>query len=122
MSLNLTEKIKLIGYQNLNIISDYLNMADLFIMGSYKEGWSTSLVEAVACGTPCVVTDFSSATEMVHDNINGYVVCERNEQIFANKMNDTFSLTNENLSQEATKIQNLAVSNMKREFEKYLQK
>ena len=91
-------------------------------MGSYKEGWSTSLVEAVACGTPCVVTDFSSATEMVHDNINGYVVCERNEQIFANKMNDTFSLTNENLSQEATKIQNLAVSNMKREFEKYLQK
>lgn len=122
VSLNLTEKIKLIGYQSLNIISDYLNMADLFIMGSYKEGWSTSLVEAVACGTPCVVTDFSSATEMVHDNINGYVVFERNEQIFANKMNDAFSLTNENLTQEATKIQNLAVSNMKREFEKYLQK
>lgn len=119
--LHLSKHIKLIGYQSLNVIADYLNMANLFIMGSYKEGWSTSLVEAVACGTPCVVTEFSSATEMVHDNINGYVIMERNEQLFAKKMNDALSLPNENILQAANQIQNLAVSNMKKEFEKYLQ-
>lgn len=119
--LHLSKHVKLIGYQSLNVIADYLNMANLFIMGSYKEGWSTSLVEAVACGTPCVVTEFSSATEMVHDNINGYVIMERSEQLFAKKMNNALSLPNENILQAANQIQNLAVSNMKKEFEKYLQ-
>ncbi|WP_462366922.1 glycosyltransferase [Phocaeicola coprophilus] len=120
--LHLPEHVKLIGYQSLNVISEYLNMADLFIMGSYKEGWSTSLVEAVSCATPCVVTEFSSASEMVQDNINGYVVYERNEQIFATKMNDALSLPNENIILAANQIQNLAVANMKKEFEKFLQK
>lgn len=122
MKLKLSKHIKLIGFQSLDIIADYLNMADLFIMGSYKEGWSTSLVEAVSCGVPCVVTDFSSASEMVRNGINGYVVSERNESLFAEKMNSALSLTDENLIQAAQNIQCLSVGNMRKEFEKFLLK
>lgn len=122
MELKLSKYIKLLGYQSLNTISDYLNMADIFIMGSYKEGWSTSLVEAVSCGTPCVVTDFSSASEMVHNEENGYVILERNENLFAEKMNNALLLSNEKVIQAAKNIQDLSVGNMRKAFEKFLVK
>lgn len=122
IQLNLSEHIKLLGYQSLQTISDYLNMADLFIMGSYKEGWSTSLVEAVSCGVPCVVTDFSSAAEMVHDGENGYVLSQRDETLFARKMDEALLLPKENVIKAAKKIQNLAVSNMRNTFIKFLHK
>lgn len=122
IELKLSKHIKLIGFQSLDTISDYLNMADLFIMGSYKEGWSTSLVEAVSCGAPCVVTDFSSASDMVQNGINGYVVSERDESLFAEKMNNALSLIDENLIQAAQNIQCLSVNNMRKEFEKFLLK
>lgn len=118
--LKLNSKIKLIGYQNLSTISDYLNIADLFVMGSYKEGWSTSLVEAVSCGTPCVVTNFSSASEMVKDGINGFVVQDRNENYFAKKMSEAINIPKEQLIKYANTIQYLSVANMKREISKFL--
>ena len=118
--VGLSNEVKLLGYQSLNVISDYLNMADLFIMGSYKEGWSTSLVEAVACGVPCVVTDFSSASEMVNDGINGFVIKERNEKVFADKINEAIKLPSNVIKEYSQEIKSLAVENMKTEFMKFL--
>jgi len=63
-----------------------LNAADLFIMGSYKEGWSTSLIEAIACGIPACVTNFSSAKDVILEGINGFVIDEHNVEMFAKGM------------------------------------
>lgn len=115
-SLDLVESVRLLGYQTLDTISDYLNLADLFMMGSYKEGWSTSLVEAVACGVPCVVTNFSSASEMVHDGINGYVLNERSEKEFAAKMEEALKLDVSRIRELAQNIQNYSVANMRKAF------
>ena len=71
---NLEQYILLIGKKSQQEIALYLNSSDLFIMGSFKEGWSTSLMEAIACGVPACVTDFSSAKDIVIDGENGYVV------------------------------------------------
>jgi glycosyltransferase involved in cell wall biosynthesis len=73
-SNNLTEKITLTGSKKPKDIALFLNASDLFIMGSYKEGWSTSLVEAVACGVPSCVTNFSSAKDIIINGRNGYVI------------------------------------------------
>lgn len=117
---NLSDNVLLIGYQSLKVISEYLNMADLFIMGSYKEGWSTSLVEAVSCGIPCVTTNFSSASEMICNDTNGFVVKERNERLFSDKMNEALQLPIKNIKIHSEKFKYLSVSNMKKEFEKFL--
>jgi glycosyltransferase involved in cell wall biosynthesis len=71
----------------------YLQAADLFIMGSYKEGWSTSLIEAVATGLPACVTDFSSADSIILEGKNGYVVKDHNIDEFVTKMQDTGKLS-----------------------------
>ena len=84
--VNLADKITLEGKKSQQEIALYLNAADFFIMGSYKEGWSTSLMEAIACGTPSCVTDFSSAGEIIEEGENGYVIEGHDESLFVNGM------------------------------------
>jgi len=79
-------KIILAGKKNADEVALFLNAADLFIMGSYKEGWSTSLIEAIACGTPGCVTNFSSAKQIIIEGKNGYVIDEHNSDIFVTGM------------------------------------
>lgn len=113
-------RIALLGRKPLNEVSEYLSLADEFIMGSFAEGWSTSLVEAVASGLPCVVTDFSSAEEMVKDGDNGYVLKNRDADQFAKRMADALSLDNANILKMCDDCQKLSVQNMKTEFFKLI--
>jgi glycosyltransferase involved in cell wall biosynthesis len=90
--INLTDKVILTGKKKLEEIAQFLNAADLFIMGSYKEGWSTSLSEAIACGIPSCVTDFSSAKEIIRQGQNGYVVEMREVEPFVKAMTDALKI------------------------------
>jgi glycosyltransferase involved in cell wall biosynthesis len=113
---NLSGSILLKGRVDHKTLSDYLNAADLFIMGSYAEGWSTSLVEAVACVTPVCTTNFSSAKELVQDGVNGFVVNERNIQIFSQKMEDAIALPPAGLIQKSQLIKRYSVTSLKQEL------
>jgi glycosyltransferase involved in cell wall biosynthesis len=70
----LSKKIFLAGQQSQKQLACYLRAADLFVMGSEKEGWSTSLVEALSSALPIVTTRFSSADTIVKNGINGFIV------------------------------------------------
>jgi len=83
---NIPQKVILTGREKPDKISLLINASDLFIMGSYKEGWSTVLSEAIACGVPSCVTNFSSAKEIICEGRNGYVIMERNENLFVQGM------------------------------------
>lgn len=87
----LGERVFLAGYQPPEQLALYLRAADVFVMGSEKEGWSTSLVEALACGLPIVTTRFSSADSIVLNGRNGFVV-ERDPVIFSCAMEDALNL------------------------------
>jgi glycosyltransferase involved in cell wall biosynthesis len=94
-NLNLESYVHLAGFKNPDEISCYLNAADLFIMGSFKEGWSSTLLEAVACGTPACVTNFSSAHEIVEEGINGFVASTRDEIQFMELINKSLLIDRE---------------------------
>jgi glycosyltransferase involved in cell wall biosynthesis len=76
---------RVIGYQEHEIIAEYLQASDLFVMASLQEGWPNSMVEALACGLPIVTTEYSSARILVKDGVNGYVV-ERDPGLYSNAM------------------------------------
>lgn len=73
-SLGVADGVLVTGFVDQSEVVAWLQAADLFVMGSTVEGWSTSLVEALACGLPIVTTRFSSADTLVHDGVNGFVV------------------------------------------------
>lgn len=89
---NLNDKVIITGRKSQHEVALFLNASDLFIMGSYKEGWSTSLIEAIACGLPSCVTNFSSAREIIEEGINGYVVDSYQTDLFADNMIKALSL------------------------------
>jgi len=110
--LGISSRVILAGRKNLSEIALYLNAADLFVMGSIKEGWSTALVEACACGVPCVVTDFSSASDMIEDGKNGYVVRSRDSSEMAGKMLLALKLIRSEVILYDRRFEHLAVSNL----------
>lgn len=83
--LGLQKYVIVAGYQSPPEIAAYLQASNLFVMGSFKEGWSTVLLEALACHVPIVTTHFSSADTIVRHGVNGFVV-ERDALLFSNAM------------------------------------
>lgn len=56
----LAERVDLLGEQPFEEIVALLSAADLFVLGSHREGSGYALLEAVACGAVPVVTDIPS--------------------------------------------------------------
>jgi L-malate glycosyltransferase len=53
-------------------LSDWYHMADLYISPSHVDGSSVSLMEALACGLPCLVSDMPANKEWVAEGENGW--------------------------------------------------
>ena len=51
----------------------WYHMADIYISPSHVDGSSVSLMEALACGVPCLVSDIPANKEWVFDGKNGWL-------------------------------------------------
>ncbi len=52
----------------------YLQAANVFILTSRSEGLPLSILEAMACGIPCIVTNVGGNAEAVTNKVDGLVV------------------------------------------------
>ncbi len=118
-SKNLSTQVILAGQKSQQDLALYLQAADLFIMGSEAEGWSTSLVEALATGLPIVSSRFSSADSMIKNGVNGFVV-DRDPKVFAQAMVDALKLENVK-GYSLIEIKKYALSNLKDDLDKVWQ-
>lgn len=83
--LGLADKIKLIGVLSRDQIMEYLNGSKLLIMSSVTEGFPKVLLEAMACGTPAVVTNVGSCKYLVQKT--GIAVPPKNPEAMAQAIN-----------------------------------
>ena len=78
--LNILNNIKLLGPKNN--ITEIMNGLDLHILSSsYGEGFPNVVAEAMACGTPCIVTNVGDSALVVGKN--GWVVPPKNSHKLA---------------------------------------
>jgi len=57
---HLRDRVRLLGRVPHDTVELLMRAADLFVLGSHREGSGYSLIEALACGLPPVVTDIPS--------------------------------------------------------------
>lgn len=113
---SLCDRVVFTGRVDHEALSHFLNAADIFVMGSYVEGWSTSLVEAISSGKAIVCTHFSSAEELVIEKKNGFIIHDREPKTFSNAMIAALEISDEYLIKRAYEMEKYAVINLKRDI------
>ena len=61
----LAQRVHLLGEVPHECVQIHMQAADLFVLGSHTEGSGYAVIEALACGLPCVVTDIPSFRSLV---------------------------------------------------------
>ena len=59
--------------QDENDLSDIYNAADVFVTPSLQDNLPNTVMEALACGLPCVGFNVGGIPEMIDHKVNGYV-------------------------------------------------
>ena len=95
---NLAENIVFTGKLQQKQVTEYLEIADISILCSIKEGMPRGLMESMFYSIPCIGTNVVGTNEIIADNYNGYLVELNDHDKFAEKM--YYLLKNDNIRKE----------------------
>lgn len=84
MQNNLSKKVLLMG-QRADVFRHY-QLMDIHVLPSHSEGFPNVVIEAMAVGTPCIVTDAGDAAIIVKDT--GWVVPVGNKELLKIALQD----------------------------------
>jgi glycosyltransferase involved in cell wall biosynthesis len=70
--LDISDSVEFLGL--CRDVIDLLQQAWGFVMPSRWEGMPNALLEAMACGLPCVATKVSGSEDLINDGVNGLLV------------------------------------------------
>ena len=84
-ALQFEDKVTYIKYTSH--VSQYLRESDVFIQGSYVEGFPNAVMESCAVGTPVVAFVAPGGTkEIIQNGVNGFIA--DNEEAYLNYLNE----------------------------------
>ncbi len=87
-SEGLEEKVKLLGYTRE--VNKYMQVCDVLVACSYREGLPLNLMEAMLCGKPVVASKNRGHRELTIEGTNGYLYSPDNDIELADKLSDVF--------------------------------
>jgi glycosyltransferase involved in cell wall biosynthesis len=73
MNGGVMERVHFGGQVGQRDLPRWYHMADIYISPSHVDGSSVSLLEAMASGLPCLVSDIAGNKEWVEDGVNGWL-------------------------------------------------
>lgn len=94
--LEIENEVKLLGFRK--DINRILTASDMFMLASFQEGLTLSVIEAMSYSLPCVVSDVRGNRDLVVDGKGGFVVETENEGMFADKI--VSLIENENMRKQ----------------------
>ncbi len=119
-SLGIWERIRFVGRIAHDELPKYLTSADIYVSTSLSDsGASISLLEAIACGLPAIVTDVGDVRKWIENGKNGFVIPVKSAELLAEKI--VYLLRNGDLRKKARKANRVLVEE-KASFEKEMGK
>lgn len=67
--------------------------SDIFLLVSFSEGLGNSILEALACGLLCIVTNVGGTTEIIEHGVNGWLVDPHNETQIVQQLEKVLQLS-----------------------------
>ncbi|WP_054859374.1 N-acetyl-alpha-D-glucosaminyl L-malate synthase BshA [Gracilibacillus sp. JCM 18860] len=83
-TLGLSESVHFLGKQKN--IPELLSISDINLLLSEKESFGLVLLEAMACGVPCIGTNIGGIPEVIQPKENGYIEELGDVQAFADRI------------------------------------
>lgn len=84
VSSNVSNNIEFLGYRT--DLHDYVNLCDITVSASIREGLPLNVMEAMICGKPVVASINRGHKELVIDGQTGYLVESNDDKSFAEKI------------------------------------
>lgn len=83
-NLHIEQEVILLGFRN--DISELCEASDIFILPSFQEGLSVALMEAMASGLPCIVSDIRGNNDLIQED-GGFLLETENVSLWEEKIN-----------------------------------
>lgn len=81
--LHIDRHICFAGHQD--DVAGWLRRSRIFALTSDSEGLSLSMMEAMMCGLPAIVSDVGDLGDLVEDGVNGYLIPRRSPELLAER-------------------------------------
>jgi glycosyltransferase involved in cell wall biosynthesis len=119
--LNLNNAVIFTGFQSKP--ADYLSLMDIFLLPSFTEGTSMTLLEAMSLGIPTVATRVGGTPEIVEDKETGFLIESDNQEAFTRAIKNLLDQPAERIKMgNAAKVrfgQKFSVEQMVDQYQRY---
>lgn len=85
-SLGISDKVIFLGRMEHEKTAVYYQKSDVFVLPSFNEGMSNSMLEALSSGLPILATDTGGSKELIDEGENGYIIKMRDSVDIAEKI------------------------------------
>ena len=89
------KRVHVLGYLSKDVIKSHLCEYDYLLLPSHQEPFGIVLLEALACGVPCIVSNVVGPMEVINHNETGIVFCLEDAEGFAKAMDYSMELDDE---------------------------
>lgn len=81
---NIADNVHFLGYRI--DIKELMNTSDIFVMPSFREGLSRSVMEAMASGLPCLVSQIRGNVDLIDEKKGGSLIPADNPDYIAERI------------------------------------
>lgn len=82
--LGISNMVQFLGFRS--DIKELLQLSNLAVASSLREGLPVNIMEAMACGLPIVATENRGHNELIHNHENGWTISPNEPQLFSEKL------------------------------------
>lgn len=82
-TLNIDEHVTFIGWTEYQDMPRYLHDCDIYVSTAISDGTPVSVLEAMACGKACIITDVGGVSEWIENGVSGHLIPPQQPQVLA---------------------------------------